>query len=352
MSLKPLQIGDLTVPVPIIQGGMGVGISLHRLAGNVAKEGGIGIISTAQCGFPLDNFKTDTLQSNLDAIEKEFKAAKEIAGDGIVGFNIMVASFSYEEIVKQCVKVGADVIISGAGLPTSLPEYVAGSKAKIAPIISSGRAAKILLKHWSKHYNRTADFIVIEGPLAGGHLGFKKDHLQEAIETMDEEVTKIIAVVKDFEEEFNVHIPVIFAGGVFNRSDIDHYMGLGCEGVQMATRFVCTEECDAPDDYKERYLNAKKEDVEIITSPVGMPGRAIKNKFSELTKTHNIPTSKCNRCLDKKLCDSKTNPYCISTALINAVTHHTDDAILFAGANVYRVNEMTTVHELMKELCD
>ncbi|SJZ47698.1 NAD(P)H-dependent flavin oxidoreductase YrpB, nitropropane dioxygenase family [Pilibacter termitis] len=350
---KPLVIKDLVAKVPLIQGGMGIGISLSRLAGTVAKEGGIGILSTAQIGYRRDDFEKNSLRSNWQAIKEEFDEAKRIAKGGIVGFNIMVAQFQYEKIVQRCVEIGADVIISGAGLPVNLPELVEGSKTKIAPIVSSAKGAKVLLKTWAKRYNRTADFVVIEGPKAGGHLGFKADDIQSAIENMDNEVKKIVEIVKEYAETFKEKVPVIFAGGVFTQEDIQHYLSLGCDGVQMATRFVATEECDAPDDFKERYINAKEEDVKIIKSPVGLPGRAIHNSFYERIQTQTpIPIEKCRNCLSYKHCDRKTIPYCISEFLLKAVNHDTENALLFAGANVYRVNEITTVKKLIDELFD
>lgn len=350
MTLKPLVIDKLVAKIPIIQGGMGIGVSLANLAGAVAREGGIGILSTAQIGYQEEMFEKSPLRANMDAIKKQFDKAKEIAKGGVVGFNIMAATFQYERYVKRCVEVGADVIICGAGLPVNLPELVEGSKTKIAPIVSSNKAAKVLLGMWKKRYNKTADFVVVEGPKAGGHLGFKADSIKESIDNMDEELKEIIATVNAFGKEFDRTIPVIFAGGVYTRSDIDHYLNLGCSGVQMATRFVVTEECDAPESYKQSYINAKEEDIAIIKSPVGMPGRAIKNQFTERIKHETIPIEKCRNCLSHKHCDRKTIPYCISETLLNAVTKDPNHALVFAGSNAYRLNEKTTVHKIFEEL--
>ncbi|MDR2833034.1 MAG: nitronate monooxygenase family protein [Streptococcaceae bacterium] len=347
---QPLVIKDLVAKVPIIQGGMGIGISLSNLAGHVAKEGGIGVLSTAQIGYNTPNFEKSPLRANWQAIEDEFKKAKEIAKGGIVGFNIMAAQFQYDKIVKHAASIGADVIISGAGLPVNLPELVEGTKTKIAPIVSSAKGAKVLLKTWAKRYSRTADFVVIEGPKAGGHLGFKAEDLQSATENMDAEVIKIVEIVNEFAEQFNEKVPVIFAGGVFTKEDIEHYLSLGCSGVQMATRFVATTECDAPEDFKNRYVQAKEEDIEILKSPVGMPGRALKNDFSKRIKTEKIPIEKCRDCLSHKHCDRKTIPYCISEALLHSVRGNTENGLLFAGANVYRVDKITSVKELIAEL--
>ncbi|MBL1230855.1 nitronate monooxygenase [Enterococcus sp. BWB1-3] len=350
MILEPLIMDKLIAKVPIIQGGMGIGISLANLAGTVAKEGGIGILSTAQIGYQEELFEKSPMRANMEAIKIQFDRAKKIAEGGIIGFNIMAATLHYDRYVKRCVEVGADVIISGAGLPINLPELVVGSQTKIAPIVSSDKAAKVLLGLWKKRYNKTADFVVVEGPKAGGHLGFKAETIEEDIEGMDDELKKIIATVNSFADEFGKQIPVIFAGGVFDRSDIDHYIALGCSGVQMATRFVATEECDAPESFKQAYINAKEEDITLIKSPVGMPGRAIKNLFTERIKNKQIPIEKCRNCLSFKHCDRKTIPYCISETLLNAVTNNPENALVFAGTNAFKIQKQTTVHEIFKEL--
>ncbi|MFD1902131.1 NAD(P)H-dependent flavin oxidoreductase [Enterococcus termitis] len=350
MSLKPLVIDNLVAKVPIIQGGMGIGISLANLAGAVSREGGIGILSTAQIGYQEELFEKSPLRANMLAIEKQFKKAKEIANNGLIGFNIMAATFHYDRYVKRCVEVGADVIISGAGLPITLPELVEGSQTKIAPIVSSSKGAKVLLNTWKKRYNKTADFVVIEGPEAGGHLGFKAETLSKNIEQMDDEIVKIVETIRSFEEDFGKDIPIIFAGGVFDRSDIDHYLALGCSGVQITTRFVVTEECDAPEAFKTAYINAEQEDITIIKSPVGMPGRAIKNRFSERIKHEQVPIEKCRSCLSYKHCDRETIPYCITETLLNAVTKDPNDALIFAGSNAYRIKEKTTVKAIFAEL--
>ena len=273
-TLKELRIGEKTAQLPIIQGGMGVGISRSSLAGAVAREGGVGVISTAQIGYDEEEFEQDQAKCNRIAIEKHVKKAKEIAGGrGLVAVNIMVALKHYEEHVRESVKAGADVIISGAGLPMDLPKLVSEeSGTKIAPIVSSRRAANLILKMWAHRYDRTADFIVIEGPKAGGHLGFSREQLADINAlNFDEEICRIIECKKEYEEKFDRKIPVIVAGGVFDRADIDHVMGLGADGVQIASRFVATEECDASDAYKRAYIEAEESDIQIVQSPVGMP---------------------------------------------------------------------------------
>ena len=176
--MKNFKIGDKITRIPLIQGGMGVGISLGRLAGSVAKEGGVGVISTAQIGYREADFDKNPAAANERAIGSEMKKARAISPDGIIGYNIMVALKEYASHVKAAVKAGADIIISGAGLPTELPELVKGSLTKIAPIVSTDKSAKVILKYWDRKYKRTADLVVIEGPQAGGHLGFHKDELE------------------------------------------------------------------------------------------------------------------------------------------------------------------------------
>ena len=317
--LKPLKIGELVAEKPIIQGGMGVGVSRSSLAGAVAAEGGIGIISTAQIGYDEEGFEKDQAGCNRIAIKKHIKRAKEIAGGkGLVGVNIMVALKHYKEHVQEAVKAGADVIISGAGLPMDLPKLVGENVTKIAPIVSSKRAAQLILKMWAHRYNRTADFIVVEGPKAGGHLGFSKEQLQDIDKLdYDQEIRDIIECKKDYEEKFQRKIPVIVAGGIFDRKDIEHVMKLGADGVQIASRFVATEECDASDAYKQAYIQAEKKNIQIIQSPVGMPGRALRNEFIKGLETARKPITKCYNCLEK--CDPRTVPYCITKALIEAV---------------------------------
>lgn len=359
-QLKPLVIGDLVAEKPIIQGGMGVGISLSSLAGAVAKAGGIGIISTAQIGFREPDFKSNSLEANLRAIGKEFTKAREIAPKGIIGFNIMVATKNYALYVKEAVKAGADIIISGAGLPINLPELAEGSKTKIAPIVSSAKSAMVICKMWDRKYHRIPDLVVIEGPLAGGHLGFSVDQLEEIgassenrektyrQDVYDQEVKDILEVVKGYGDKYGVTIPVVTAGGIYDHDDVMHQMELGVNGVQVATRFVTTEECDAPMAYKQAYIQAKQEDIVITKSPVGMPGRAIKNPFLEQVGNGRIKIDHCYQCLEK--CDQAKIPYCITRALVNAAEGDTDHALLFCGSNAFRAEKMETVDEVMKEL--
>ena len=373
IGLKPLKIGTLVAKHPVIQGGMGVGVSLSSLAGAVAKAGGIGIISTAQIGFKDQNFGKNPMAANLRAIHSELKKAREKAPQGILGFNIMVATKEYASYVKEAVKAGADVIISGAGLPIDMPKFVAeaenengGSEKKerrtmIAPIVSSVKSALVICRMWDRKYHTAPDFVVVEGPCAGGHLGFSREQLTElgadtdhVAETFDEpaydkEIRGIIGTVKSFAEKYKKHIPVITAGGIFDHKDVLHQFALGAEGIQAATRFVTTEECDADIAYKEAYINAKEEDIVIVKSPVGMPGRAIKNKFLERVAQGPVKVERCFRCLEH--CNPATTPYCITKALINAAEGRIDEALLFCGSNAYRCEKIETVPEVMAALC-
>lgn len=357
---KSLVIGDLKAKHPIIQGGMGVGISLASLAGAVAKAGGVGIISTAQIGFRDPDFLKAPLEANLKAIKTEFDKARAIAPKGIIGFNIMVATKNYALYVKEAVKAGADIIISGAGLPVSLPELVEGAKTKIAPIVSTAKSAMVICKLWDRRYRKVPDLLVIEGPLAGGHLGFSReqlaqygadtDHVGETYDqdAYDKEIRGIMDVIEQYEEKYQRHIPVVIAGGIYTREDVKHAMDLGADGVQVATRFVTTEECDAPMSYKQAYIDAKEEDIVITDSPVGMPGRAIKNAFLDYVGEHKAKIEHCYQCLEH--CDPKTIPYCITRALSNAAEGDLDHALLFCGSNASRASRIETVEEVIRDL--
>lgn len=375
-GLKPLKIGRLTARKPVIQGGMGVGISLSSLAGAVAKAGGVGIISTAQIGFRDPDFMKNPMAANLKAIHTELKKARKIAPEGVLGFNIMVATKEYAQYVKEAVKAGADVIISGAGLPVDLPKFVAeaeaelkdaaqaavqGRRTMIAPIVSSIKSALVICRMWDRKYKTAPDFVVIEGPCAGGHLGFSREQLSEygadtedvahtyKEEAYDQEIRGILETVREFAKKYQKEIPVIAAGGVFDHEDVRHQMSLGVDGVQVATRFVTTEECDAPLAYKEAYIRAEQEDIVIVKSPVGMPGRAIRNAFLEKVSRAPMKVERCFRCLEH--CNPASTPYCITKALINAAEGRMEDALLFCGSNAYRCRKIETVPEVMEDLC-
>lgn len=350
MKAAPLVMGNIRAEVPVIQGGMGVGISLGGLAGAVAKEGGIGIISAAQIGFREPDFDSNTLEANLRAVQKEYEKARQIAPEGVIGFNIMVAMRHYEDYVRAAIEAGADLIISGAGLPTELPKIAGDSEVKLAPIVSTDKSAQVILKYWDRKYARVPDLLVIEGPTAGGHLGFTKEQLDVYDgEAYDAEILKILDRVKEYENKYGRKIPVAVAGGIDCAAQAAHAFSLGAGAVQVASRFVTTEECDADIRYKEAYIKAEKEDIVIVKSPVGMPGRAIKNAFMEKVMAgERIPHSACHGCLHK--CSPNEIPYCITDALIHAAKGEVDDALLFCGANAYKADRIETVKEVIDSL--
>lgn len=332
---------------------MGVGISLGSLAGAVAKEGGVGVISSAQIGYLEPDFDKDPLAANLRAIKKEYEKARKIAPEGVIGFNIMVALRHYEEYVRAAAQAGADLIISGAGLPTELPKLIGDAGTMLAPIVSTARSAGVILKFWDRKYSRVPDLIVIEGPKAGGHLGFTReqltDYLDNGTEDYEEEVEKILDVVREYEERYQKKIPVALAGGIENGEQARHAFELGADAIQVATRFVTTEECDADIRYKEAYLQAKKEDIVIVKSPVGMPGRAILNDFmKKVNAGEKIPHSPCHGCL--RSCNPSEIPYCITDSLIHAAKGEVEDALLFCGAYAYKAERLETVREVMDSL--
>lgn len=343
MKINELKIGSITARVPLIQGGMGVGVSLSGLAGAVAAEGGIGVISTAQIGYRDPEFDRHPIECNLMAIDDEIKKARAIARGGIIGVNIMVATKRYEDYVKAAAKSGVDIIISGAGLPMTLPEI--SGDAKIAPIVSSKKALSVISKYWNKKYNRKPDLIIIEGPMAGGHLGFSTEEIDEytvsKTKNYDDEISRIIALADELE------VPVAVAGGVYERADMEHYLAMGAKAVQVATRFVTTRECDASDAYKQAYIDAKKEDIVIVKSPVGMPGRAIHNAFLDKVAAGERFMRGCRQCVST--CNPETTPYCITEALVNAVKGNLDEGLIFCGNNAYRAEKIESVSDIMEE---
>ena len=349
MKLPPLKIGELIASIPIIQGGMGVGVSLSGLSSAVANEGGIGIISTAQIGYREKDFATNAKEANKRALRNEIRRARELSPKGIIGINIMVAMNNYDELATVALEEGIDLIISGAGLALNLPKVAKGFNTMIAPIVSSAKAATVISKMWDRKNNCAADLIVVEGPEAGGHLGFSMESLVEKqTQNLKEIVEEVIEAIKPFEEKYNKKIPVVAAGGVFTGADIAGLIKIGAAGVQMATRFVATDECDASLAFKMAYINSKQEDIKIVKSPVGMPGRALNNKFMKDVIEKGCKVNKCYLCI--KECNPKTTPYCITEALIQAVTGNLDKGLIFVGSNAYKVNKIVTVKELMNEL--
>ena len=349
MDFPQLKIGDLVAKIPISQGGMGVGISLSGLASAVAKEGGIGVIAGAMIGMGEPDIGSNYREANMRALATELRKAREKTS-GILGVNIMVALTNFGDLVKTSIKEGADVIFAGAGLPLDLPSYlVDGAKTKLVPIISSARAATIICKKWMSKFDYLPDAFVVEGPKAGGHLGFKPEQLDDPEFSLEKTVPEVVEAVKEFESKAGRPIPVIAAGGVWDGADIYKFMQLGASGVQMGTRFVATHECDADIKFKESYVNAKEEDIQIIKSPVGLPGRAVDGPFLQDVKAGLRKPFKCPfHCISS--CDFTKSPYCIALALVNAKKGLLKHGFAFAGANAYRVSAIVSVKELIESL--
>ncbi len=355
MSFPPLKIGDLVADMPIVQGGMGVGISLHRLAAAVANEGGIGVIAGAMIGMREPDVAKAPTEANLRALRYEIREAKALT-DGIIGANIMVALTDFVQMATTAIEEHIDVIFSGAGLPMDLPKLLRDTceakkeefKTKLVPIISSARAAGVLCKKWFKSAAYYPDAFVVEGPKAGGHLGFKPEELDSPEHSLEIVIPQVVEAVKPFEDLAGRSIPVIAAGGVFTGEDIRDILALGASGVQMGTRFVATEECDADIRFKQAFVDATEKDVTIIKSPVGMPGRAIKNSFIEAIESSKRGFRCVFQCI--KTCNPEKSPYCIAMALLNAMRGNLEKGFAFSGANVFRVNCITTVKELMASL--
>jgi len=348
-SPHPLRIGDLTAPLPIIQGGMGVGVSLSGLAAAVANEGGIGVIACAGIGLVGSGLVEDFAAANLRALRKEIRRARTLS-TGILGVNIMVALSNFGEFVKTALDEGIDIIFSGAGLPLDLPHYRrGGDHTKLVPIVSSGRAARILAKRWVERYDYPPDAVVVEGPRAGGHLGFKPEQLGEPAYALEVLLAEVLSAIKPFEVKAQRSIPVIAGGGIYTGADIYTFLQLGAAGVQMATRFVTTHECDASASFKEAYIRATPEDLVIIKSPVGMPGRAIRNQFlTDVEAGTRMPFTCPYHCI--VTCDYLTSPYCIALALINAQRGRMGHGFAFAGANAHRATEIVSVKALVATL--
>ncbi|MFN3555933.1 MAG: NAD(P)H-dependent flavin oxidoreductase [Bacteroidales bacterium] len=349
--MKELNIGGLNIPVPIIQGGMGVGISMSGLAAAVANQGGVGVISAAGLGLVHRNSALDYLQANMEGLKTEIRKAREKT-QGIIGVNVMMAMTNFADLVRTSISEKADIIFSGAGLPLDLPKFLTpGSTTRLVPIVSSGRAAKLICDKWKTLFDYLPDALVVEGPKAGGHLGFKKDSLEDSQHSLDQLVPEVVNAVRPFEEKYQKEIPVIAAGGIYTGRDIYNIMQKGAKGVQMGTRFVTSEECDASMEFKLSYINATEKDIEIIQSPVGMPGRAIHNSFIEKVKQGLKTPIKCPfHCI--KTCDVSSSPYCIITALYNAYKGNMKSGYAFAGSNAYLATKITSVKEIFAELME
>ena len=356
MAFPSLSIGDLTAKMPIVQGGMGVGISLSGLASAVANQGGIGVIAGAMIGMKEPDVAKNPIEANLRALRQELSKAREKT-QGIIGVNIMVALTTFSQMVRTAIENRADIIFSGAGLPLEMPKHLLQAceekkeefKTKLVPIVSSARAATLIARKWLSRFDYLPDAFVVEGPKAGGHLGFSPEHIVDPNYALEQLVPQVVEAVKPLEDKAGRAIPVIAAGGVYTGEDIKKYMDLGASGVQMGTRFVATYECDADDRFKQAYIDAKQEDVTIIKSPVGMPGRALVNNFIDSMRDGGKKPFKCIfHCV--KTCEQEKTPYCIAAALINAMKGNLERGFAFCGENVSRVNNIVSVHDLISSL--
>jgi len=347
--MKALKIGDLSIAVPIIQGGMGVGISLSGLASAVANEGGVGVISSAGLGILYKDFSENYIEASIHGLKEEIRKAREKT-IGVLGINVMVAMTNFSEMVRTSIAEKIDVIIAGAGLPLDLPSFLKkGSITKLIPIVSSARAARIICEKWKTNYDYLPDAVIVEGPKAGGHLGFKEQQIEDKDYTLEKLVPQIVNELKPFEEKFNKPIPLIAAGGIYTGADISNIMKLGASGVQMGTRFVTTHECDASLGFKQTYIDSVEKDIEIINSPVGMPGRAIFSNFIQKMKDGKKQPLKCPfKCI--KTCDISKSPYCIIIALVNALKGNFENGFAFAGSNAFKATKISSVKEIFQSL--
>ncbi|MCI8422773.1 MAG: nitronate monooxygenase [Lawsonibacter sp.] len=352
-----VRLGSKTLPLPILQGGMGVGVSLDRLAGAVAAHGGMGTISTAACGFLEPDYEKNPREANLRALDRQVRRARGLArGAGLVAVNAMAATAQYADSVRTALRAGVDAVVSGAGLPLRLPALAAEvpeSGAALAPIVSSGRAAALICKAWDRSFGRIPDFVVLEGPLAGGHLGFSPEEARKAQAGQPVPLRTLLREVLDaltpYREKYGRDIPVFAAGGVEDGAQMARLMAEGAAGAQFATRFIATEECDASQGYKEILLQAKSEDAVIVKSPVGMPGRALHSPLVRRVEEGTQPgPENCIGCLTP--CKKLESPYCISRALIAAWRGDWENGLFFCGANVGQVNALSTVEHEMKQI--
>ena len=347
--MKALKIGDLLAKVPIVQGGMGVGISLSGLASAVANAGGVGVISAAGLGVIYKELASTFDEACILGLKEELRKARQKT-KGIIGVNIMVALTNFADLVKTSIEEKADVIFSGAGLPLNLPSFLnSDSTTKLVPIVSSARALKVICRRWLGEYNYLPDAVVVEGPKAGGHLGYSHEQLDDENFSLEKSVPEVVAAVKELEQQHGKEIPVIAGGGIYSGEDIYDIMALGADAAQMGTRFVTTEECDASERFKQCYIDAKQEDIEIIQSPVGMPGRALHNNFLQKVKEGLKQPKACPfNCI--KTCDISKSPYCIMLALYNAYRGKMENGYAFCGSNAWRCDKIISVNELMESL--
>ncbi len=351
--MNALKIGDIVASLPIIQGGMGVAISLAGLASAVANKGGIGIISAAGIGMREPDYKKNFREANNRGLRKEIQKARSLT-DGIIGVNIMMALTDHEDLIKVAIEEKVDLIILGAGLPLRIPSFIIEAgldnhKTKLVIKVSSAKAAKLIFQHWANKHNYIPDAVVVEGPLAGGHLGFKKEEVLNPTKSLYTLIEETVKEVKLFETQFKKEIPVIAAGGIFTGKDMYDIFKAGAKGVKIGTRLVPTYECDASLAFKETYINSKEGDIAIIDSPVGLPGRVIKNEYVNQILSGNTKPVNCPwKCLSS--CNYKEVPYCIALALYNAAIGNMEEGFAFSGAKAYRTDKIRHVSEVIDSL--
>ena len=356
-GLPVMKIGKHQPRYPLIQGGMGVGISGARLAGNVARCGAIGTIASVGLCHDSPHFdiaKHNYFEANQIVIKEVLASARAIAGEGsILAVNCMVALTDYATQVRAAAEGGADIIISGAGLPLSLPEHTKDHPdVALVPIVSSAKAASLIVRRWEKKYGRLPDAFVVEEPAtAGGHLGAAS--IEQVFDPSLSLSVAIPEVVRFVEEEMKVDVPVIAAGGVWDRSDLDRVFALGARGVQMGTRFACTEEGDASPRFKQAYIDARPEDVVLIHSPAGLPGRALKNPFVARYLEGDVESKPClANCLARCPYQRSRETFCIAAALVDAFNGDWETGLFFCGSNVARAEKIERVPDIIAELFD
>lgn len=359
MSFKPLKIGKHTLEYPIIQGGMGLGISWDKLAGTVSLEGGLGVISAVGTGyyqnahFSKKNINTRPFEAenfySKEGLAAIVKNSRKICGNKPLGVNILYAINDYERVTKDACEAGVDIIITGAGLPTNMPEFTeAYPDVALVPIVSSAKALKIICKRWTQRYNRLPDAIVVEGPLSGGHQGFTYE--QCAME--EYQLENLIGPIKEEIKAWG-DFPLIAAGGVWDHNDILKLMALGADGVQMGTRFIGTHECDADMNFKQVLIEAKEEDIQLFKSPVGYPARGVKTNLHKLVEKKEGPAIRCiSNCVSPchRGQEAKAVGYCIADRLSDAYHGNVETGLFFTGANGYKLNEIISVKELIAKL--
>lgn len=336
------KIGNKEMEIPLIQGAMGVGISLGNLAGHVAKEGAMGNISMVNIGYREEDFYTNPREANKRAFLEELEKAREISmGKGIIGVNLMRAMKDFDNLISFVAESDIDAVTVGAGLPLELPKYFLDKDIALGFIVSSLRALKILLKTWGKRYMRLPDFVVYEGPRAGGHLGFNIDEIMEDNSIYDESRELV-------EELRETNIKLFLAGGVIAPEDLRHAREIGAYGVQMGSRFIATYEADCHQNFKEKIITSTSEDLTLFKSPAGMLGRGIKNSLLEQVEEGRIQPSRCIKCLET--CDYKTTSFCITEALINSAKGDIENGLIFSGSKVDEINKIVHVSEIIEDM--